>query len=123
MSKRQQLSQSLEDYIEAIFVIQEENQVARAKDIADRLGVRRASVTGALRVLGKKGLVNYAPYEFITLTDHGRAVAKEVLQRHNTMKRFLNEILGLDSETAEKEACKMEHTLAKPVRERMKMFM
>lgn len=123
MRKRTKLSQSLEDYIEAIFLLQEENQVARAKDIADALGVRRASVTGALRALAEKELVNYTPYEFITLTEKGTAVAKEVLLRHNTMKRFLGEVLGLDPETAETEACKMEHALSKPVRERMKSFM
>lgn len=123
MNEPEKLSQSLEDYIETIFLLQKENRVARAKDIAERLGVRRASVTGALRSLSTKGLVNYAPYEHITLTSKGMSTAREVLQRHATMKRFLGEVLGFDSETAELEACKMEHALSKPVRERMRSFM
>ncbi len=117
------LSQSLEDYLETIFLLQQENQVARAKDIADRIGVRRASVTGALRALAEKEMINYAPYEYITLTERGEKTAREVLQRHTTIKRFLQEVLGLDAKIAEEEACKMEHALSKPVRERLKTFM
>ena len=63
------LSASLEDYIEAIYHIISEKEVARGKDIASRLKVSGASVTEALRALSKKGLINYAPYEVITMTD------------------------------------------------------
>jgi len=117
------LSRSLEDYLETIFLLQREHQVARAKEIADRLGVRQASVTGALRSLAGKGLINYAPYEFVTLTATGEKTAREVLRRHNTIKRFLSALLGLEDEVAETEACKMEHALSKPVRERLMRFM
>ena len=70
------LSASLEDYIEAIYHIVEEKLVARSKDIATRLHVSRASVTEALRALAKKELINYAPYEAITMTEYGRTVQK-----------------------------------------------
>ena len=123
MHSQTQLSQSLEDYIETIFLLEQENKVARAKDIANRLQVSRASVTGALRALADKKLVNYAPYAHITLTRKGRQAANEVVQRHNTLKRFLIEVLGLNPETAEKEACAMEHALSRQVRERIKTFM
>jgi DtxR family Mn-dependent transcriptional regulator len=120
---RNKLSGSLEDYVETIFLLQRQNLTARSKDIAERLDVRRASVTGALRALAKKGLVNYAPYESVTLTEKGNDVAREVLKRHNTIKRFLNEVLGFDETTAETDACKMEHALSREVRERLKVFM
>ena len=66
------LSSSLEDYLEAIFNLLKESNIARSKDIAESLGVSRASVTGALRVLKEKGLANYKPYDYITLTETGR---------------------------------------------------
>ena len=68
MTESVQLSASLEDYIEAIYHIIGEKQVARGKDISSRLEVSGASVTEALRALAKKGLINYAPYEVITMT-------------------------------------------------------
>ena len=61
------LSASLEDYLEAILHLVTEKQVARSRDIAKRLRVNRSSVTGALQALAKKGLVNYEPYEAVTL--------------------------------------------------------
>ena len=62
------LSSNMEDYLEAIYHISSKKQAARAKDISDRLKVNKSSVTGALRSLSEKGLVNYAPYDLITLT-------------------------------------------------------
>ena len=66
------LSASLEDYLEAIYWATVEHGAARAKEIALRLGVRAASVTGALRTLAEKKFINYAPYELITLTEAGQ---------------------------------------------------
>ena len=123
MSELQQLSASLEDYIETIYHIVSEKQVARAKNIADHLGVSRASVTEALRSLSSKGLINYAPYEVITMTETGRKVAEDVIFRHNTLKEFFIKILGIDSAVAEDGACKVEHSAPPEVIERMITFM
>ena len=82
MVKAEALSASLEDYLEAIFHIVARNQVARAKDISLRMKVSGPSVTGALRSLSEKGLINYAPYDVITLTDKGNALAEDVVRRH-----------------------------------------
>ena len=105
-----ELSASLEDYIETIYHIVEEKQVARAKNIADQMGVSRASVTEALRTLSAKGLINYAPYEVITMTEDGRTVAEDVIFRHNTLKKFFIEILTINPDIAEDGACKVEHS-------------
>ena len=78
MVKNYKLSASLEDYLEAILNLGSENNFARSKDIAQLLGVSRASVTGALRVLKKKGLANYKPYDYVTLTKSGRVAAGEI---------------------------------------------
>jgi len=66
------LTASLEDYLEAIFQIIAEKQAVRPKDIARRLKVSNASVTGALRSLAEKKLINYAPYDVISLTTDGK---------------------------------------------------
>lgn len=118
-----ELSASLEDYIETIYHIVEEKQVARAKNIADELGVSRASVTEALRTLSSKGLINYVPYEVITMTESGRAVAEDVIFRHTTLKNFFTRILTIDEETAEDGACKIEHAAPPQVIKRMIDFM
>jgi len=113
------LSASLEDYIEAIYHIVEEKLVARSKDIASRLGVSRASVTEALRALAKKDLINYAPYEAITMTEEGKMIAKDVIYRHETLKRFFIEVLSIDTKVAEEAACKIEHAAPPVVISRM----
>ena len=101
MSKRTQLSASLEDYIEAIYNIVAEKQKARSKDIAACLNVSGASVTEALRSLSKKGLINYAPYAAITMTSKGRTVAKDVVRRHNALKQFFMDVLGIKNDIAD----------------------
>ncbi|WP_028583018.1 metal-dependent transcriptional regulator [Desulfogranum mediterraneum] len=122
MPTKQQLSASLEDYIEAIYHIIAEKQVARGKDIAARLEVSGPSVTEALRALSRKGLINYVPYEVITMTASGREVAEDVIERHNALKQFFIEVLALDETTAEQGACKIEHTAPREIINRMVQF-
>lgn len=122
MKKKTSLSASLEDYIEAIYHIIEEKLVARSKEIAARLGVSRASVTEALRALSKKGLINYEPYEAITMTEKGRKVAEDVIFRHDSLKRFFIEVLALDEQIAEDGACRVEHAAPPEVISRMISF-
>jgi DtxR family Mn-dependent transcriptional regulator len=122
MSKSYRLSASLEDYIEAIYNIIVEKQVARGKDITAVLNVSGASVTEALRSLAKKGLINYAPYEAITLTDMGRHVALDVVRRHNALKQFFVEVLGIDHELAEQGACRVEHAAPQEIIDQMITF-
>jgi len=116
------LSASLEDYIEAIYNIIAEKQTARSKDIAARLDVSGASVTEALRSLARKGLINYAPYEAITLTNNGRKAALDVIRRHNALKQFFVEVLGIDEETAEQGACRVEHAAPQAIIDRIIHF-
>ena len=92
------VSASLEDYLEAIYHTVEAKGAARAKDIVMRMGVHNSSVTQALRSLSEKELVNYAPYDVITLTDAGERIALDVVKRHTTLSAFLNKVLGLPTE-------------------------
>lgn len=122
MTKNQRLSASLEDYLEAIYHIVDKKQAAKAKDIAQRLNVNSSSVTGALQILAKKGLVNYAPYDIITLTSEGKRIARDVIHRHTTLQNFLVKILSVDETEAEETACKMEHVVSQRIMERLVQF-
>lgn len=116
------LSASLEDYLEAIYHIAEEKKVARAKEIASRLKVSRSSVTEAFRSLSHKGLINYAPYEVITLTAYGRKVAEDVIRRHEALKEFFIKVLAVDENLAEEGACRVEHAAPREIIERLIHF-
>jgi DtxR family Mn-dependent transcriptional regulator len=122
MVKKQNLSASLEDYLEAILNITNKTDVARSRDIAKSLGVSRASVTGALRVLKEKGLANYKPYGYVTLTESGQATATEIVRRHNILKSFFIDVLGIESEVAQKAACKAEHELDPEIIQKLLSF-
>jgi len=122
MKKSPQLSASLEDYIEAIYNIISEKQVARGKDIASCLNVSGASVTEALRSLSKKGLINYTPYEAITITDTGREIAEDVVRRHNGLKQFFIKVLGIQENIAELGACRVEHAAPQEIIDQMINF-
>jgi DtxR family Mn-dependent transcriptional regulator len=122
-AKYDDLSASLEDYLEAIFNLAGEFKVARSKDISAMLGVSRASVTGALWLLKKKGLVNYKPYNYVTLTEAGRTAAAEVVRKHNVLKSFFADVLGIDKDTAQQAACKAEHALGPKIISRIRHVM
>lgn len=122
MEEHTDLSASLEDYLEAIYHIIGDKQVARAKDISKRLSVNNSSVTGALRSLADKKLINYAPYEVITLTQLGEKAAKEVAQRHEALMDFFVNILCLEKTSAEEAACKMEHAMSRPILDRLVQY-
>ncbi len=109
--EQKDLTSSLEDYLEAIFHLEQQQRVARAKDIADRVGVARASVTTALKTLADRGLINYEPYSYITLTTLGKKKAQEVVRRHKVLREFFHDFLRLESEHSDEIACRVEHAL------------
>ena len=113
--RNEKLSASLEDYLEAIFSLARESQGARSKDIAERLGVARSSVTEAVQTLRNKGLANYRPYGSITLTDPGQSVAAEVARKHEVLTAFFADVLGVDKDTAQQAACRAEHALGSEI--------
>jgi DtxR family Mn-dependent transcriptional regulator len=121
-AKNTKLSASLEDYLEAIFNLSGKSKVARSKDIAELLDVSRASVTGALRLLSKKGLANYKPYGYVTLTESGQTAAAEVARKHQILKSFFVGVLGIQQDTAQKAACKAEHALGPAIIQRLLSF-
>lgn len=118
-AKQKKLTASQEDYLEAIYQIAEQKMAARPKDIAGSLGVKASSVTNALKNLAGMGLINYAPYDFVTLTDTGKELAKDIYHRHTALQNFLVKVLGIDSKEADQAACKMEHSVPKNIIDRL----
>ncbi|MEJ5300549.1 MAG: metal-dependent transcriptional regulator [Thermodesulforhabdaceae bacterium] len=117
------VSASLEDYLEAIYVLEQKYRVARAKDIADYMHVQRASVTGALKALAVRGLIYYTPYSYVTLTAEGKKIAEEILYRHRILKEFFSKVLKLSPEEAEQNACRIEHAIQPHAIERLVKFL
>ena len=122
MGKQTALSESLEDYLETILDLEREQKVARVKDIADKLGVLRGTVSGTLKTLAEKNLINYEPYSFITLTKEGARIAKEINRRHAVIKDFLQNVLLMDDQKADENACRMEHAMDKEAIDRLVQF-
>lgn len=123
MHAHAQLSPAMEDYLEAILRLSGEMNVARVRDIARAVGVALSTVSGALKHLRRLELVNYKPYEVITLTPRGREVARRISRRHELSARFFSQVLGVARETADADACRIEHGLSRDTVDRLIAFM
>jgi len=116
------LSSSLEDYLEAVLDLVRTGRVARVRDIARRLGVGMPSVSVALKTLSARGLVNYDPYQVVTLTQRGEQLGQEITHRHTVLQGFLTDVLGVEAGVAQSNACRMEHAIDDEVLERLGDF-
>jgi DtxR family Mn-dependent transcriptional regulator len=117
------LSATLENYLEAIFRLEEQNGFARVRDISSGLDVAKSAVTTALQSLSEKGLVRYEPYEPVRLSAEGRREAGRIVLRHRVMKDFLRNVLDLDPERADSMACGMEHVIDRTALDRLVCFL
>ncbi len=117
-----ELTSAMEDYLEVIYHLEQERRIARVRDIAKRLDVKMSSVSSALRSLGSRGLIQYDPHQFITLTEKGIAKAKEIVRKHEILKRFLVKVLQVEEAAAEDNACRIEHHLAPEVIDKLVNF-
>ena len=117
------MTPTMENYLEAIFNLGKEKRVVRVKDIARRLGVKMPTVTNMLKTLSARELIEYEKYEYLELTKKGAAVGEEIDRRHQVLRSFLTDILGIDLEKADEEACKMEHAVGASTMDRFVEFM
>ena len=115
------MTKSLEDYLEEIHVLILQKGRARVRDVALDLHVKMPSVVKAITELKKLELVNQEPYGDIELTAKGRQLAANVLGRHKLLKAFLVK-LNVPDETADKDACLMEHILSATTLDRIRDF-
>lgn len=105
------LHTSGEDYLKAIYVLQKENGFVRSLDVAGYMGVSKPSVSHAVKLLRKGGFLIMKDDYTLHLTDLGWEIAKKLYERHQYFTERLTDA-GVDADTAEAEACKMEHTIS-----------
>lgn len=105
------LTSHMEDYMEAIAMLMVDNKVVRVKDIAKKLDIKMPSVTAALNKLKEMALIEYEKYGFIELTEKGQEVAGNVYNKHTCISEFFERVLLMNPESADSEACKVEHAL------------
>jgi len=117
------ISASKQDYLETILGFSAESGQARSIDIARTLGVSRASVNKSLGVLKDSGLVEHEHYGDIKLTEKGMRLAKAVRARHNALKLFLVDVLKVDPEVAEVDACRMEHAISRETASKLEAYL
>lgn len=117
------ISNALEDYLEAIFEISKSKSNVRITDIALHLGISKPSVNRAVNMLKSQRLVYHEPYGDIVLTELGQQIGKSVKYKHNMIKKFLINVLRINENDAEKEACLIEHNISQNTVEKMRSFM
>ena len=105
-------TESNEMYLEVILRLEKKNTDVRSVDIANELGYSKPSVSRAMSVLKDSGYIEHESYGKISLTPKGREKAKEMLLRHETITEFLQSILKINAQTAEEDACRIEHIIS-----------
>ena len=106
-------STAMDDYLEQILHLIEAKGYARAVDISKNLGISQASVTNMLQRLDAEGLVKHEKYRGTVLTEEGHRIAREIIERHETLTRFLR-LFGIDEETIYRDVEGMEHHVSRP---------
>jgi Mn-dependent DtxR family transcriptional regulator len=120
MDLTKKITPATEDYLEAIFALNKETGSVKSVDIAAHLGVTKNAVHNATHSLIERGFIMQEPYGGLHLTKSGMRIAKAVYERHNVIKNFLIEFLGVSGEVAEIDACKIEHNISTETLEAIK---
>lgn len=112
MSSPKELSATIEEYLEAIYRLEEKKGSARTGDIAKELNVTLGTITNTIESMEKQRLVSHKPYRGVNLTRRGRQIALDVIRRHRLSERLLTDILSLEWSKAHDAACRLEHAIA-----------
>ncbi|MDR2266427.1 MAG: metal-dependent transcriptional regulator [Christensenellaceae bacterium] len=115
------IHESGEDYLEAIYILKLMRSGVHAIDVANELNFSKPSVTRALKILKANGYIIIDDENHISFTEKGLEKAKDVYDRHQTLLQFLK-LLGVSDETAEKDACRIEHDISVETFECVKAF-
>ncbi len=115
-----EIYESGEDYLETILRLKEQLGQVRSIDIAREMDYSKPSVSRAMKILTEKRLVYMDGRKFIHLTDEGLAKAKSVAGRHHLFKDMLIEVFGVSEETAEEDACRIEHIVSEETVQKIK---
>ncbi len=107
MSPQQHINQCADRYLEAILRLENKEGLVRVKDIASELGLSKGSVSGALKTIKERGLIDFLPYRPIRLTAEGRNMAGRIAARNRILYRFLTKIIHMDSKASQTAARRM----------------
>lgn len=110
---------TIEEYLEAIYIMQSEASSVISARVAERIGVSAPTMTDTLKRMIKQGYIAVDRRKEISLTDKGREAAESLVRRHRLSERWLTDVLGLDWAKAHQEACKLEHAISSEVEERL----
>ena len=113
------VNESAENYLETILVLSKKLPVVRSVDIANELGFKKSSVSIAMKNLREKNHITVTDAGYIYLTDSGKAIADMIFERHELLSSWLLS-LGVPSDIAAEDACKVEHVISKETFEAIK---
>ncbi len=116
---KNEITESVEEYTEGIFRLQDELEVVSSGDVAKYMTVSPASATTMLKRLAELNLVEHTPYQGVRLTEKGEAVSVSLLKKHRLVERLLVDFLELPWDDVHELACKLEHYLSEDVADRI----
>lgn len=117
-SQTGKMTPSKENYLKVMLGLSSEGGI-RSIDIANALGVSKASVSSMMNVLRDEGYVTKEKYGVVTLTESGKNVAVNIKRRYEVLKRFLHNVLGVEARIAAEDACRMEHLISSETADRI----
>ena len=116
------LTNSQEEYLKTIYILEKNKPKVRITDIADKLKITKPSVNRGIKTLRDMGLIEYEAYGNITFTYEGEELAKEIIRKHDIIKIFLTDILEVSQEQAEEEAKAMKHAISKTTTKKLENY-
>ena len=117
------IQESGENYLETILILEMEKGNVRSIDVANRLEFSKASISRAMGILKEAGYLTIDDAGNLLLTEAGRERANQIYERHQLIQRFLMECLEVSEETAEKDACRIEHIVSEETVEQMRQWL
>ncbi len=118
-----ELQESGENYLETILLLEQEKGMVRSVDIANKLDFTKASISRAMSILKREEYITVEDGGNIVLTKKGRERAKAVYEKHRLIAKFLEEALEVSGETAEQDACRIEHIISEETFSQMKLWL
>ncbi len=116
------MQESGENYLETILILSERNGTVRSIDIANELGYAKPSVSRAVKLLIERGLIVMEPSGELILTAVGFDMASAIYDRHKLISRFFVELLGVEKDVADRDACRIEHVISEESFEKIKLY-
>ncbi len=116
------MQESGENYLETILILKERNGTVRSIDIANELGYAKPSVSRAVKLLEKNGLIVMEHNGELVMTEKGLGMANAIYERHKIISRFFVEVLGVDKKTADSDACRIEHVISETSFDKIRGF-